>query len=271
MVNNGILARAIELLKSLNPRHYGAYFKAFYAKHGFVKTFVLLYAVLGLLFMFLKAQGLWFKKSVKGQHVFITGAGSGIGRQMAILLSQRGARITVSDINLESAQETVRLIKNKAGFATAVKLDVTSVEDIRNAHEVAKSKFGDVHILINNAGIAFGKKVTDLSKKMIDSVFTVNAVSHVYTVKEFLPTMLKNNQGHIVSIASAAGVVGVAKSSDYSASKFAAFGFDESLRTELKKFGSKVKTTCICPYYINTGMFEGAKSKVSYHIRFKFK
>jgi len=157
MGNPTLATKALLMLKHLNPKHYGAYFKAFYSRHGVIKTFTLLYVFSGLLFMFLKSYGLWFKKSIKDKHVFITDAGSGIGRLVAIKMSQIGAKITVSDINLQSAEETVKLIKNKAGFAIAVQLDVTSVEDIHNAHEVARSKFGDVHILINNAGIAFGK------------------------------------------------------------------------------------------------------------------
>jgi len=119
-----------------------------------------------------------------------------------------------------------------------------------------------VSLSVSGVRSSVGKNITELTKKMIDSVFAVNAISHIYTVKEFLPNMIKNKNGHIVTISSAGGTVGVATSADYSASKFAAFGFDESLRTELKKIGSNVKTTCICPYYINTGMFEGVKSKV---------
>lgn len=264
LVKGTVIEKALKVLKTLHPKLFPSYFKLFYQKYGIVLTLALLYTLCGMVYMFLKSQGLWFKKSIKGQHVFITGAGSGIGRKMAIMLSQRGAKISVTDINLAGAEETVKLISNKAGHALAIKLDVTNVEDIHNAAETAKAKFGEVDILINNAGIVFGKSITDLTKKNIDSVFTINSVAHLYTAKEFLPSMLKRNKGHIVTISSAGGTVGVANSSDYSASKFAAFGFDESLRTELKKIGSKVTTTCICPYYINTGMFKGAKSKVSF-------
>ena len=96
---------------------------------------------------------------------------------------------------------------------------------------------------------------------MIKKTMEVNTTSHSYTVKEFLPAMLKKDHGHIVTIASAAGTIGIGGLADYCASKFGAFGFDESLRMEMKKIKSKVKTTCICPYFINTGMFEGASSK----------
>ncbi len=95
-------------------------------------------------------------------------------------------------------------------------------------------KYGPVTILINNAGIVSGKKILDNKEQTIQKTFQVNAISHTITVKEFLPDMLKKNKGHIVSIASMAGIVGVPGLADYCGSKFAVFGVDESLRLELK-------------------------------------
>lgn len=89
----------------------------------------------------------------------------------------------------------------------------------------------------------------------------INTTAHHWTVRETLPDMLAENRGHIVTIASIAGWVGVRGLADYCASKFGAVGFDESLRFELRAKKSNVKTTCICPYFINTGMFDGAKSR----------
>lgn len=89
----------------------------------------------------------------------------------------------------------------------------------------------------------------------------VNTISHLYTIKEFLPEMIANKKGHIVSIASMAGVIALPSLSDYCASKFGAVAIDEALRLELKKKRQYqyVKTTCICPYFIDTGMFKGAR------------
>jgi len=96
----------------------------------------------------------------------------------------------------------------------------------------------------------------------IERTFKVNTIAMFWTTKAFLPKMLENNHGHIVTIASSAGIIGVNGLADYCASKFGAVGFDESLRFELRKLGKTgVHTTCICPYYINTGMFDGVKSK----------
>lgn len=137
---------------------------------------------------------------------------------------------------------------------------MSSVESVKLAAEAAKEKFGEVNLLINNAGIVSGKKLLDNTEKMIEKTIAVNCTSHHYTVREFLPDMLHKNKGHIVTIASAAGWNGVNGLVDYCASKFGAVGFDESLRLELKALNSKVKTTCICPFFIDTGMFDGVKS-----------
>jgi len=115
---------------------------------------------------------------------------------------------------------------------------------------------------VNNAGVVSGKTFLEVSDKMAELTMDVNILAHFWTVKAFLPDMIRENKGHIVTIASAAGIVGVHGLADYCASKFAAFGFDESIRMELRKLGKKgVKTTCICPYFINTGMFAGCKTK----------
>jgi all-trans-retinol dehydrogenase (NAD+) len=92
-------------------------------------------------------------------------------------------------------------------------------------------------------------------KKVLD----VNTLAHLYTIREFLPDMIRLNQGHIVTISSLAGVVAIPGQADYAASKFGAFAIDECLRLEMKKYNYNINTTCICPYYINTGMFEGVK------------
>jgi all-trans-retinol dehydrogenase (NAD+) len=89
----------------------------------------------------------------------------------------------------------------------------------------------------------------------------VNILAHFWTGKAFLPSMLERNSGHIVTIASAAGILGVRGLADYSASKFAAFGFNESLRMELRRLKSSVRTTIVCPFFIDTGMFAGVTTR----------
>ena len=137
---------------------------------------------------------------------------------------------------------------------------MTKQEEIVQAAQLARSQFGTVTLLINNAGIVHGKKILDITERDLKKTFDVNSISHVLLIKEFLPDMMKLNKGHIVSISSLAGLVGVPGLGDYCGSKFAAFGIDESLRLELKNLKSNVVTTCVCPFFINTGMFEGVKT-----------
>ena len=115
-------------------------------------------------------------------------------------------------------------------------------------------------MLINNAGIVSGKTTLELTEPMVKKTFDVNTISHLWTIKEFLPEMIAKKKGHIVSIASLAGLVSMPRLGDYCASKFGAVAIDEAVRLELKKNGhyGYIKTTCICPYFINTGMFDGA-------------
>lgn len=111
--------------------------------------------------------------------------------------------------------------------------------------------------MINNAGLVQGKTALEMSEVEANKTMVVNAESHFWTVKEFLPSMVQRNSGHVVSIASMAGKVGQVGLSDYCASKFAAYGFNECLRLEMKAMGKRIPCTTICPSYINTGMFAG--------------
>ncbi len=113
--------------------------------------------------------------------------------------------------------------------------DVSDLNSVKESARIAKDKFGPVNLLINNAGIVSGKSILDLSDTMMKKTLEVNTLSHLYTIREFLPDMIALNKGHVVSIASIAGVVGLPKGSDYSASKFGAFAIDECLRLEMKK------------------------------------
>jgi all-trans-retinol dehydrogenase (NAD+) len=120
---------------------------------------------------------------------------------------------------------------------------------------------GDVDVLVNNAGVVTGRPLLELSDEHIERTFAVNTLALFWTTRAFLPAMKARGSGHIVTVASAAGLIGTARETDYAASKFAAVGFNEALRQELRRGGSGVKTTVVCPYYIDTGMFAGVKTR----------
>ncbi|XP_068860876.1 epidermal retinol dehydrogenase 2-like [Aphelocoma coerulescens] len=202
------------------------------------------------------------KKSVSGEIVLITGAGSGIGRLLAVKFASLGATLVLWDINQEGLNYTVRLAKeNGAGRVHSYICDCSKRQDVYRVADQVKKEVGDVSILINNAGIVIGKRFLDSPDSLVEKTMDVNTMAHFWTYKAFLPAMIAANHGHLVSIASSAGLCGVSQLSDYCASKFAAVGFAESIDMEmrtLRKTG--VKTTIVCPYIINTGMFDGVKT-----------
>ncbi|XP_036884476.1 short-chain dehydrogenase/reductase family 16C member 6-like [Sturnira hondurensis] len=203
------------------------------------------------------------KKNVAGEIVLITGAGSGLGRLMAIKFASLGAIVVLWDINEEGNMETCRLAKEKGGEKVfAYKCDCSNREEVYRVADQVKKDVGDVTLLINNAGVVTGKMFLNTPDDMIERSFRVNALSHFWTCKAFLPAMIKANHGHLVCISSVAGLIGINVLSDYSSSKFAAFGLAESLMFELELVQkTNVKTTIVCPFLIKTGMFDGATSK----------
>ena len=121
---------------------------------------------------------------------------------------------------------------------------------------------GRVDALVNNAGVVSGKPFLECSDRQVDLTMAVNALAPIWLTKRLLPGMLERGSGSVVTVASAAGLQGVATLVDYCTSKHAAVGFMEALRVELKRGSRRVRTTLVCPYYIDTGMFEGVKTRV---------
>ncbi|XP_049638370.1 short-chain dehydrogenase/reductase family 16C member 6-like [Suncus etruscus] len=203
------------------------------------------------------------KKDVTGEIVLITGAGSGLGRLMAILFAKLGAILVLWDIDQEGNMETRRLIEAKGPSKVfAYTCDCSNRQEVYRIADQVKKEVGDVTILINNAGVVTGKLFLDIPDHMVEKNFSVNAISHFWTYKAFLPAMMKANHGHLVCISSVAGTVGTSTLSDYSASKFAAFGFAESIFLELALLLKKnIKTTIVCPFFIESDMFNGCVSK----------
>ncbi|KAK1797472.1 hypothetical protein P4O66_008322 [Electrophorus voltai] len=203
------------------------------------------------------------RKSVAGEIVLVTGAGSGIGRLVALEFARLGARLVVWDVNEEGNKETARMIQKTHGSrAHAYTCDCSKRDQVYRLADQVKREVGDVTILVNNAGIVTGKNFLQCPDSLLEKTMEVNSMAHFWMYKAFLPAMIAGNHGHLVSIASAAGLFGVNGLADYCASKFAAVGFAESMGLELlaaRCFG--VKTTIVCPFFIKTGMFEGAYTK----------
>merc|ERR1711970_96684 len=156
------------------------------------------------------------------------------------------------------------MIRKEGGKAFTYTVDVSNREIIYEMADRIKKEVGDITILVNNAGIVSGTYLLDTPDHKITKTFDVNVMSHFWTIKYFLPKMIKHKLGHIANVASLAGHSGTNKLVDYCSSKFADVGLDEALRVEMFVQGHSdyIKTTCICPYYISTGMFAGVQSKI---------
>uniref|UniRef100_A0A1I7ZMU0 Short-chain dehydrogenase/reductase family 16C member 6 n=1 Tax=Steinernema glaseri TaxID=37863 RepID=A0A1I7ZMU0_9BILA len=221
---------------------------------------VTFYSIVGA-FKALLPVGVLPRKGVKNDVVLITGAGSGIGRLMAVEFAKLGAKLVLWDINEKGNSETKAMVTQYTSEVYTYTVDVARYKDIYAVADVVKSDIGPVDILINNAGVVTGKELLDCPDEAMEKTMAVNTNSNFYTTKAFLSHMLENNRGHIVVIASLAGKFGLAKCVDYCASKFGAVGFAEALNAEIVSKGKLgVHVTTVCPYYIDTGMFAGSRT-----------
>lgn len=225
-----------------------------------------------------------FEKNVSQDTVLITGAGSGLGRNIAIEFAKLGANTVIWDINKQSLDETKYLIEQvyleqneneKKRKCLSYLVDLSKKDMIQNAarqieqdlnsyHKNNKSKQQQdeqhktyISILINNAGIYYGSFLSNLSDNQIEKIFDINILSHFWTIRAFLPAMIENKNGHIVEIASMAGINGFHKQVDYCSTKFATIGLEEALHYELDHLGlgKCIRTTVVCPFFFSSNLF----------------
>ena len=201
--------------------------------------------------------------SFQNKIVLITGGASGIGKLMGNAAIQKGIKhLIIWDNNKKMLDDTVQEFSLRFPNVHGYVVDVSDKEQILSAAQKVKNDVGAIDILINNAGIVIGKYFHEHTHADIDRTMSINTDALMHITLEFLPDMIQRNSGHIVNIASAAGLVGNPKMSVYTASKWAVIGWSDSLRLEMEKLGAKIKVTCVTPYYISTGMFAGVKSSI---------
>jgi len=204
-------------------------------------------------------------KDVKNQVVLITGAGSGFGRLLAKKFAvDHGSIVVLWDINKDGMAQTAKIVEAGGGRSFSYVVDVSSREEIYAAAKQVRAEVGKVDILINNAGIASGDYLVDLAEEEIEKSFQINILAHFWTTKAVLPDMIKDKKGHIVTIASAAGLFGVPRLAAYCGTKFAAVGFHETLTSEFKVAypEAKIETTLICPYFVRTPIIAHVEDKL---------
>lgn len=198
--------------------------------------------------------------TVKGRNVLITGAAHGIGKLMAEMIAALGGNLVICDINEEGLAETAEALREKGRSVNVQVFDVSDREAVYKAAERVHRQVGPLHILINNAAIVATGEILDLPDDRHEKHVAVNLLGTLWMIKAFVPDMVKRNEGHLVNIASSAGMMAIPGMGIYSATKFAVLGLNEALRLELGNRKSRVKTTVVCPYLIATGMFAGMKT-----------
>ena len=199
----------------------------------------------------------------KDRNVLITGGASGIGKIMGRMALERGAStLIIWDINPQNISLTINEL-SQYGKVRGYIVDVSRNDLIIESYNKVKAECGNVDILINCAGIVTSNKTFD--QQTTDEILrtmNINTIAPMLVTRAILPDMLRRQTGHVCTIASAGGMLGNPRMSVYGASKWGAIGWSDSMRIELQANKSKVHVTTVAPYYINTGMFDGVKSRI---------
>jgi len=196
---------------------------------------------------------------LEGKVALITGGAQGIGRAIALALARQGARVAISDVNLEKAQETCREIEALGGQALAVGGNVADAKAAENMVGRAVEKFGALDILVNNAGITRDGVLLRMKEEDWDSVMAVNLKGAYQCTRVALRFFLKRKGGKIVNIASVTGEMGNAGQSNYAASKAGLIGFTKSVAREYAS--RNIQVNAVAPGFIDTAMTQAIPQK----------
>lgn len=195
--------------------------------------------------------------------VAITGAGSGIGRALAMRFAQENCHLALSDIHLDLVEETKQLIKNQPDFnhleISCQKVDVSNQQQVFDWAKYVFETHGKINLIINNAGVALSGTVSALEIKDYQWIMDINFWGVIYGTKAFLPYLEQSGEGHIVNISSVFGLTAQPFMSGYNASKYAVRGFTEALRQDLEISHSNISATCVHPGGIKTNIAKSAR------------
>jgi len=198
-------------------------------------------------------------KSLQDKVVVITGGGSGIGRALALNLADKGARLALSDVDEEGLAETVVLAEKSGAEVRSDRLDVADRAAFETYAAAIAAHFGQVNVVVNNAGVALAGDFVDLEMKDVDWIMGVNFWGVVHGSKFFLPHLIESGDGHLVNISSLFGLISMPGQSMYNASKYAVRGMTEAIREEMLIAGHKVGVTSVHPGGIKTAIARNAR------------
>jgi len=199
-------------------------------------------------------------RPLDGRVVVITGAGSGIGRALALECAHRGSRLALSDVDEAGLARTVAQARSAgAREVHSARLDVADREAFAAYATQVAEHFGVVHVVVNNAGVALAGELDDLTYADMEWIVGINFWGVVHGTKEFLPHLIASGEGHVVNVSSLFGLLSVPGQSAYNATKYAVRGLSEALREEMLLNGHPVGVTVVHPGGIRTAIARNAR------------
>jgi 3-oxoacyl-[acyl-carrier protein] reductase len=189
---------------------------------------------------------------LRGAVVVITGGGTGIGRATAHLFSEKGSVVIVCGRRPEPLEETVQAIEQSGGKALALPVDVRGSSQVKELTDEVLQRFGTIDVLVNNAGVAISKPISETSENEWDEMLDVNLKGVFLFCKAVLPTMIRNRKGVIINVSSILGLRALADFGAYSASKFGVIGLTQALAKEIKH--QNILIYAVCPNLTSTDM-----------------
>lgn len=196
---------------------------------------------------------------VTGRVAAITGAGSGIGRALAVALARRGAHLSLSDIDEAGLAATVAECEGRTVKVTSQLVDVSDRAAVEAWADRVVDDHGRANLIVNNAGVALSATVEGMSYEDLEWLMGINFWGVVHGTKAFLPHLKAAGEGHVVNVSSVFGLMGIPTQSAYNAAKFAVRGFTDALRMELEIEGSGVSATTVHPGGIRTNIARSAR------------
>jgi NAD(P)-dependent dehydrogenase (short-subunit alcohol dehydrogenase family) len=198
--------------------------------------------------------------NLRGRTVLVTGAGSGIGRETALLAARRGADLAICDLDEPGLAEVEAAARHGGARVVARRVDVASADQMREFAEAVHAEARAVDLLVNNAGVGLGAGFLDTELEDWNWILGVNLMGVVHGCHFFVPRMVERGAGgHVVNVSSMAGFFASPSLAAYSATKFAVLGLSEALREELRPHG--IGVTAICPGMINTPITRNAPAR----------